>query len=166
METITYGKRTGRHAAEWALSNTTVTVPESAERDAQRELDELLDREEGERPWAIRDELAETMHVNFGVFRREHQMQQEGQIVVALRERYERVVVEDKGEVFNSDLTQALEPASCSTSRVHDRRPRAQGSRGRTRARDYPERDDENSSGIRSSAGSTVRRGSTGHRCG
>src|SRR5437588_12088733 len=42
METITYGKRTGRHAAEWALSNTTVTVPESAERDAQRELDELL----------------------------------------------------------------------------------------------------------------------------
>ena len=49
------------------------------------------------------------MHENFGVFRREEQMQKQGEIVEGLRERYERVVVEDKGEVFNSDLTQALE---------------------------------------------------------
>src|SRR6476661_6456290 len=147
METITYGKRSGRHAAEWALSNTTVTVPESAESDARRELDELLDREEGERPWAIRDELAETMHVNFGVFRREHQMQQEGEIVTGLRERYERVVVEDKGDVFNSDLTQALELgflldlAECMIVAGLERKE----SRGaHARPYDFPDRDDEN----------------------
>jgi len=147
METITYGKRTGRHAAEWALSNTTVTVPESAESEARRELEELLDRDEGERPWAIRDELAETMHVNFGVFRREHQMQQEGEIVTGLRERYERVVVEDKGDVFNSDLTQALELgflldlAECMIVAGLERKE----SRGaHARPYDYPERDDEN----------------------
>jgi hypothetical protein len=29
METIIYGKRAGAHAADWALSNTTVEVPES-----------------------------------------------------------------------------------------------------------------------------------------
>src|SRR5262245_58640556 len=58
METITYGKRAGRHAAEWALANTTVAVPESVERDAERELRTLLDRISGERPWKIRDELA------------------------------------------------------------------------------------------------------------
>src|SRR5207253_2045784 len=29
METITFGKRAGRHAAEWALSNTTIEVPQS-----------------------------------------------------------------------------------------------------------------------------------------
>ena len=49
------------------------------------------------------------MHENFGVFRREEQMQEQGEIVGGLRERYERVVVEDKGDVFNNDLTQALE---------------------------------------------------------
>ncbi|HEY7729996.1 MAG TPA: FAD-binding protein, partial [Gaiellaceae bacterium] len=38
METITYGKRVGRHAADWAQSHTTVTVPESAQADAEREL--------------------------------------------------------------------------------------------------------------------------------
>ena len=62
METITYGKRAGRHAAEWALANTTVTVPAGAVSDAERDVRALLDRDEGERPWRIRDELASTMH--------------------------------------------------------------------------------------------------------
>src|SRR3954451_17224883 len=68
METITFGKRSGRHAAEWALANTTVTVPEGIVSDTERELKVLLDRTAGERPWKIREELGETMHVNFGVF--------------------------------------------------------------------------------------------------
>src|SRR4249920_1067273 len=94
METITYGKRAGRHAAEWALANTTVTVPESVEADAERELKVLLDRTAGERPWKIRDELGQTMHENFGVFRREEQMLAQQKIVAGLRERFENVVVE------------------------------------------------------------------------
>ena len=82
METITFGKRAGAHAAEWALTNTTVEVPESAAADTERELKTLLDRADGERPWSIRNELAETMHENFGVFRREDQMRKQGEIVV------------------------------------------------------------------------------------
>jgi succinate dehydrogenase / fumarate reductase, flavoprotein subunit len=147
METITYGKRSGRHAAEWALSHTTVEVPRSAETDAERELKELLDRTEGERPWAIRDELAQTMHENFGVFRREDQMQRQGEIIASLRERYERVVVEDKGQIFNNDLTQALELgflldlADCMVVAGLARKE----SRGaHARPHDYPSRDDEN----------------------
>jgi succinate dehydrogenase / fumarate reductase, flavoprotein subunit len=146
METITYGKRAGRHAAEWALANTTVEVPSSTEADAERELKELLDRAQGERPWKIRDELAETMHVNFGVFRREDQMKQQGEIVTGLRERYERVVVEDKGNVFNNDLTQALELgfllelAQCMVVAGIARKE----SRGaHARPYDFPDRDDE-----------------------
>jgi succinate dehydrogenase/fumarate reductase flavoprotein subunit len=147
METITYGKRAGAHAADWALSHTTVEVPRSTETDAVRELRLLLDRREGERPWSIRDELAETMHENFGVFRREDQMERQGEIVGALRERYEQVVVEDKGEVFNNDLTQALElgfllelaecMVVCGLARKESRG-------AHDRPYDYPNRDDEN----------------------
>jgi succinate dehydrogenase / fumarate reductase, flavoprotein subunit len=147
METITFGRRSGRAAAEWAQAHTTVAVPESLVGDAERELRELLDREEGERPWAIRDEMAQTMHENFGVFRREEQMKRQGEIIEALRERYAGVVVEDKGSVFNNDVTQALELgflldlAACMVEAGLARRE----SRGaHARPYDYPERDDAN----------------------
>jgi succinate dehydrogenase / fumarate reductase flavoprotein subunit len=146
METITFGKRAGAHAADWALSHTTVEVPTTLLSDAERELKQLLDRTDGERPYAIRDELAETMHVNFGVFRRESQMEEQGEIVQRLRERFERVVVEDKGSVFNSDLTQALELgfllelADCMLVSGLARKE----SRGaHARPYDFPDRDDE-----------------------
>jgi succinate dehydrogenase / fumarate reductase, flavoprotein subunit len=147
METITYGRRAGAAAADWALTHTTVAVPPGIEVDAQRELKQLLDRREGERPWKIRDELARTMHENFGVFRREKQMKEQERIVGYLRERYENVVVDDKGEVFNNDLTQALELgylldlASCMVVAGLERKE----SRGaHARPYDYPDRDDEN----------------------
>ncbi len=147
METITYGRRAGAAAADWALTNTTITVPAGIESDAQREVKTLLDRSKGERPWQIRDELAKTMHENFGVFRRENQMKEQQRIVEYLRERYENVVVEDKGDVFNNDLTQALELgfllelAACMVVAGIERKE----SRGaHARPHDYPDRDDEN----------------------
>ena len=145
METITYGRRAGHAAAEWALSHTTVDVPEAVEREAEHELQALLDRREGERPWRIRDELGASMLENFGVFRREEKMVEQVQIIDELRERYENVYVEDKGEVFNSDLTQAIELgymldlAACMLQAGVARKE----SRGaHSRPYDYPKRDD------------------------
>ncbi len=146
METITYGKRSGRHAAEWALTHTSVAVPPAVEAEAERKLKKLLDRTKGERPWKIRNELAETMHENFGVFRREKDMRKQGELVDALRERYRRVVVDDKGDVFNNDLTQALELefllelADCM---VVSGLARKESRGAHARPYDYPDRDDE-----------------------
>jgi len=147
METITFGKRAGRAAADWAIANTVVAPPESALADAERELSKLLARRGGERPHAIRDEMAATMHENFGVFRRDEQMKLQGEIIAGLQERYEHVVVEDKGDVFNTDLTQALELgfllelAACMVEAGIARKE----SRGaHARPYDFPDRDDVN----------------------
>jgi succinate dehydrogenase / fumarate reductase flavoprotein subunit len=147
METITFGRRSGTAAAEWALSHTTIDVPEALERDAERRLRELLDRESGERPWQIREELGQSMLENFGVFRRDDQMRKQREIIHELRERYRDVYVEDKGDVFNSDLTQAIElgnmldTALCMIEAGIERKE----SRGaHARPHDYPTRDDEN----------------------
>jgi succinate dehydrogenase/fumarate reductase flavoprotein subunit len=148
METITFGRRAGRAAAEWALSHTTIDVPQSAEADAERDLKAMLDVETGERPWQIRNDLGTSMLENFGVFRREEQMAKQLEIIDEVRERYERgVVIEDKGEIFNSDLTQAIELgnmidlAECMLQAGIARKE----SRGaHARPYDYPDRDDEN----------------------
>jgi succinate dehydrogenase/fumarate reductase flavoprotein subunit len=146
METITFGRRSGRAAAEWALSHTTIDIPESLQRDAERQLKVLLDRTTGERPWKIRDDLGNSMLDNFGVFRREDQMVKQEQIIQELRERYKNVYVEDKGDVFNSDLTSAIElgnmldTAWCMLQAGIARKE----SRGaHARPHDYPKRDDE-----------------------
>ena len=147
METITFGKRAGRHAADWALTHTTVAVPAGVESDAERELRTLLDRAKGERPWSIREELATTMHENFGVFRREDQMLRQGEIVAGLRDRYENVVVDDKGDVFNTDLTQALELGfllELADCMVVSGLARKESRGAHARPYDFPERDDEN----------------------
>ncbi|MDP8910893.1 MAG: FAD-binding protein, partial [Actinomycetota bacterium] len=147
METITFGRRAGTAAAEWALSHTTIDVPESIERDAEREVKQLLDPTEGERPWQIRDELGATMLENFGVFRQEDKMRRQIEIIEGLRDRYPNILVEDKGAVFNNDLTQAIELgymldlASCMLQAGLARKE----SRGaHSRPHDYPKRDDEN----------------------
>jgi len=147
METITFGRRAGAAAAGWALSNTTVDVPASAQRDAEKELKQLLGRKEGERPWKIRDELGETMLENFGVFRREDQMTKQIGIIESLRERYPSVLVEDKGEIFNNDLTQAIELGSMlelAACMLQAGLARKESRGSHARPDDYPTRDDEN----------------------
>ena len=83
---------------------------------------------------------------NFGVFRRESQMREQVDTLAGFRERYRRVVIEDKGDVFNTDLTQAIELgymldlASCMVQAGLGR----EESRGaHSRPHDFPTRDDE-----------------------
>jgi len=147
METITFGRRAGTAAAQWARTHTVVELPQSALRDAERELQELLDRTDGERPWRIRDELGSSMLENFGVFRREERMVRQFEITDSLRARYRRVVVEDKGSIFNSDLTQAIELGFCldlAACMVQAGAARKESRGAHARPHDYPTRDDEN----------------------
>jgi succinate dehydrogenase / fumarate reductase flavoprotein subunit len=148
METITFGRRSGRAAAEHALGAASGSVPESAREDADRELKAMLDVREGERPWQIRNDLGDSMFENFGVFRREEQMARQIEILEALSERYDRgVVIEDKGEVFNSDLTQAIELGAMielSRCMLQAGIARKESRGAHARPDDYPARDDAN----------------------
>jgi succinate dehydrogenase/fumarate reductase flavoprotein subunit len=147
METITFGRRAGQAAAEHALARGGArAVSEAHARDAERDLEELLARTEGERPWKIRDELGSSMLENFGVFRYPDRMERQLDIIHDLRERYERILVEDKGRVFNSDLTQALELGymlDLAWCMVQAGLAREESRGAHSRPADFPERDDE-----------------------
>jgi succinate dehydrogenase / fumarate reductase flavoprotein subunit len=147
METITFGRRAGQAAAEAALLVDDASVADGTLSDAQAELETLLARTEGERPWKIREDLGSSMLENFGVFRRDDQMKEEVKIIDALLERYEKVTVDDKGDVFNSDLTQALELGSClqlAACMLQGGIERKESRGAHARPHDYPTRDDEN----------------------
>ena len=147
METITFGRRAGQAAAEHALSSAGVSdVSEAPLADAEQDLGDLLGREEGERPWKIRDELGSSMLENFGVFRYGDRMERQLEIIAGLRDRYEHVVVEDKGDIFNTDLTQAIELGymlDLAWLMVQAGIAREESRGAHSRPQDFPERDDE-----------------------
>jgi len=151
METITFGRRSGRHAAEYALDRAATTTNgrgEAARVDAETWVKGILDIETGERPWQIRDELGQTMLENFGVFRYPDRMEAQIGIIGDLRRRYARgVFVEDKGTIFNSDLTQAIELGymlDLATCMLHAGLARQESRGAHSRPSDFPDRDDEN----------------------
>ena len=87
------------------------------------------------------------MHENFGVFRRESEMQEQCELVASMRERYERVTVDDKGTLFNNDLTQTLELAfllELADCMVVSGLARKESRGAHARPYDFPDRDDEN----------------------
>jgi succinate dehydrogenase/fumarate reductase flavoprotein subunit len=146
MKTITFGRRSGHAAAEHALTVATSTVSEAPLADAKRDLGTLLSRKDGERPWKIRDELGASMLENFGVFRYGERMEKQLDVIAGLRERYENVVVEDKGDVFNTDLTGAIELGymlDLAWAMVQAGIAREESRGAHSRPADFPERDDE-----------------------
>jgi succinate dehydrogenase/fumarate reductase flavoprotein subunit len=147
LETVVFGRRAGAHAAAHVADYGSVNpawANDGVDRTRQR-IDGLL-RGTGDRPDTLRTELAETMYDNLGVFRNGPAMETARNDVAQLRERFASgVTVEDKGDVFNSDLTYALEVESLlemADVLVHCgiERKESRGAHSRT---DYPERDDE-----------------------
>ena len=85
---------------------------------------------------------------NFGVFRYPDKMEAQVGIIDELRRRYDRgVVVEDKGTVFNSDLTQAIELGyllDLGACMLQAGVARKESRGAHSRPSDFPDRDDEN----------------------
>jgi succinate dehydrogenase / fumarate reductase, flavoprotein subunit len=150
METITFGRRSGLHAAEHALTRATRANghAEAARSDAEAWIKGLLDNSAGERPWQIRDELGQSMLENFGVFRYPERMEKQLEVIGELKARHDRgIVVEDKGSVFNSDLTQAIELGyllDLAAVMLQAGLAREESRGAHSRPSDFPERDDEN----------------------
>jgi succinate dehydrogenase / fumarate reductase flavoprotein subunit len=109
LDIVVFGRRGGKAMAAYAASAPEPGDARGAEDEVRGLLDRLLSGTSSDSAADIRAELQEQMFDLAGVVRVEDGMRKMQDLLEGLRERYERVVVQDKGKVFNTDLMEAVE---------------------------------------------------------
>ena len=111
LDTLVFGKRAGTSAVEYARGIADPDVPESRVEEDREHIGGILSRsaDDGERAAALRLTMGQTMHEHVGVFRDHAGLTQARDTIATLKERFQRVGIDDKGKVFNTDLLFALE---------------------------------------------------------
>lgn len=146
LDTLVFGQRSGRHAAQQA-QNVGKTTPSAAQLDdEERRIQEIVGRDRtGRRVSEIKAELGATMDKYAAVFRDEEGLKSALEVVRRLKEEAVAVAVDDKGTVFNQDVLGALElqfmidNAECIVVSALERKE----SRGAQFRTDFPDRNDE-----------------------
>ncbi|HEX9662684.1 MAG TPA: FAD-binding protein, partial [Candidatus Binatia bacterium] len=149
-ELLVFGARAGRAAAAYSAS---ISPPSSATllalaKDEQQRLDRQFLKKDGgkEKIATIRQDMQKALEDGAGIYREEQSMQQACNTLRTLRERFNDVIIEDRGSTFNTEVMNALEldfmlDVAETIANSALKRKESRGSHTRT---DFPKRDDEN----------------------
>lgn len=140
-----FGKRSGRHAVEYARTAEFVPLPDDPARETREMLERLRTNPGTERIAVLRKTLQDEMDAGAQVFRTEETLTSVMGTIHDLRQRYLNVHVDDKGKRFNTDLLEAVELGfllDLAEIVAYAARNRKE-SRGGHMREDYPDRDDE-----------------------
>jgi len=109
LDIVVFGRRGGQAMASYVDTVGHPDLPDDIEVDVRDRIERLKASSAGENVARIREELQEHMTDKASVFRTEESLASMASDLDALDARYERATIQDKGEVFNYDLTEALE---------------------------------------------------------
>ena len=109
LDIVVFGRRGGRHMAEYARQTELPATPDRPAASVEASVGGLLDRPEGANAADIRAELQDAMFDLAFVVRTETSLKKMQDILAGLRDRYERVYVQDQGKRYNTELTEAVE---------------------------------------------------------
>jgi succinate dehydrogenase / fumarate reductase flavoprotein subunit len=144
LDILVFGRRAGIAMADEVRRAPAPEPDPAAEAAVADAVEQLLSRKEGERPAVIRSALQEVMFAKCSVYRSAVPLAEARAEVRALRARATRLVVEDKGRRYNTDLGEALELGfllDCAEATVASAVTRTE-SRGAHAREDFPDRDD------------------------
>ncbi len=146
LETIVFGRRAGKRAAEYAAAKVPRALSDQTLRTEEARLRTLMENKGPERAWQIREDLGKIMSLNLGIFRTQKSMTEATEKVRELKARLSHVLLQDRGKIFNTDLVQALESQALlevAETIVAGALAREE-SRGAHYRSDFPRRDDAN----------------------
>jgi succinate dehydrogenase / fumarate reductase, flavoprotein subunit len=147
LDTLIFGKRSGRDAADRCKQIDGSRPSKKVLEDEEAMIADVMSREKGSgrRVSEIKRELGETMDGKVAVFRDEAGITEALEIVRRLKEEAKTAYVDDHGAIFNQDLIAAIElgymldNAECTCIAALERKE----SRGAQYRTDFPERNDE-----------------------
>jgi succinate dehydrogenase / fumarate reductase flavoprotein subunit len=146
LDIVVFGRRGGAAMAKYVDSVSHADLPKNVEDDTRGQIERLRAGTGGENVADIRGRLQEEMMDKASVFRTDESLRTVLGTVRSLRERFERASIQDKGEIFNYDLTEAIELGfliDLAESLVVSALARTE-SRGAHFRDDHPTRDDAN----------------------
>ena len=110
LDTVVFGRRAGRCAGEYAKTFPQPRIGDGVVKDGANNIKKIFARPDtGDTIARIRHEMGSAMTEGLGVFRDQEGMALTQRTVAGLRERWNRVAIHDKGQVFNTSLVRALE---------------------------------------------------------
>jgi succinate dehydrogenase / fumarate reductase flavoprotein subunit len=146
VDILVFGRRSGRHAARFIKENDLPPLSENPEDRARETINKLLNSKGSERAADIRETLQTEMMDKASVFRDAGTLTAMREKLKEIRDRYERVKIEDRGAKYNTELMEVFELGvlidlsdvlvECALARKE--------SRGAHFREDFPKRDDAN----------------------
>jgi succinate dehydrogenase / fumarate reductase, flavoprotein subunit len=143
---VVFGRRVGKHMAEYCQTAVLHPLPPNAADEVIAAFERLRQSKGGVRAVDLRTRMQKTMTEGVGVFRTDETINLTLTQLKELRQMYEKVEIQDKGKVFNSDILEAWE-LGCLLELAEATAVSAQArteSRGGHARDDYPDRDDVN----------------------
>jgi succinate dehydrogenase / fumarate reductase flavoprotein subunit len=147
VDLVVFGRRAGKHAADYCKNADWAPLPADAGHEIESELKRIREANGKTRPATLRHKMQTTMMDLVGVFREASGLEKAVSTVRELQEAYRKdLTIDDRGSRFNTDLLEAWEvgcqldlaevTAVCALAR--------QESRGGHSREDFQRRDDVN----------------------
>lgn len=146
VDLVVFGRRGGKHMAEFCKTASFNALPANAEKESVAEFERIRNSKGTERPAVIRTQLQKMMTAEVGVFRTAASTERAVNTIRELKERFKNVKIDDTGKVFNTDVLEVFElgcllDLADVTAQAAGRRTESRG--GHTRE-DFDKRDDVN----------------------
>ena len=144
VDIVVFGRRAGRHIADFVKRTDQGPVPRDADEPARAEVARLTDGRKGPHGGMLREEMETEMMEKVGIFRNAEDLAGAAEKMRQLRGRWTELRVEDTSRKFNSDILGVLElqnllDLAWMTTVTARERTESRGAHARD---DHPDRDD------------------------